>query len=204
LQKEEQMHLTIKKVSTAAAFFAIATCTLMIGMRPIEAADDQNPNQDEKLKIQIGQLVAPVHLSFNLKDADTVYLGSYLVNVATGCSDCHTNPQYIGNPFVGDPIVINAAGYLGGGRPFGPGVVSRNITPNVAGKPAGMSYPDFVQVMRSGKDFDNIHPLLQVMPWPRFRSLTERDLQAIYQYLSTIPCLEGDPGVNPMPPPRCT
>jgi hypothetical protein len=196
------MHSRLRTVSAAAAFFGFAAGGLMIGTRRSEAANDQNPNQDEKLKIQIGQQIAPVHLDFNRKEADTVYLGSYLVN-ATGCSDCHTNPSYIGNPFAGDPIQINAPVYLAGGRSFGPGVVSRNITPDATGKPAGMSYSEFVQAMRNGKDFDNIHPLLQVMPWPRFRNLTDRDMQAIYQYLSAIPCREGDPGVDPMPPPRC-
>jgi hypothetical protein len=33
--------------------------------------------------------------------------------------------------------------------------------------------------------------LLQVMPWPAFSSLTQYDLQSIYEYLSAIPCLEG-------------
>lgn len=197
------MHLRHITVSAAAVFLLIGAGTLLIAPRPSTAANDQNPNQDEKLKIQIGQQIAPVHLTFGNKESDTVYLGSYLVN-AIGCSDCHTNPQYIGNPFAGDPIMINAAGYMGGGRPFGPGVISRNITPDATGKPAGMSFSEFNQAMRLGTDFDHIHTLLQTMPWPRFRSLTDRDLQAIYQYLSAIPCLEGDPGVNPNPPARCT
>jgi hypothetical protein len=147
--------------------------------------------------------VPAISLNLNGNDRDTVYLGSYLVN-AIGCSDCHTNPQYIGNPFAGDPIQINAAGYMGGGRVFGPGVISRNITPDASSRPAGMSYAEFTQAMRFGVDFDHIHPLLQVMPWPRFRSLTDRDIQAIYTYLSTIPCLEGDPGVSTTPTHRCT
>jgi hypothetical protein len=43
-------------------------------------------------------------------------------------------------------------------------------------------------------------PLLQVMPWPSFRYSTERVLDAIYEYLSAIPCKEGGPG---LPPNRC-
>jgi hypothetical protein len=195
------MHLHRGAVSAAAFIFLIGA--LMITPNPSPAANDQNPTQDEKLKIQIGQQIAPVHLTIGSKDSDMVYLGSYIVN-AIGCSDCHTNPSYIGNPFAGGPILINAAAYMGGGRSFAPGVISRNITPDGTGKPAGMSYSEFNQAMRLGKDFDNIHPLLQTMPWPRFRSLTDRDMQAIYQYLSAIPCLEGDPGVNPTPPARCT
>ena len=30
--------------------------------------------------------------------------------------------------------------------------------------------------------------LLQVMPWPAFRHMTDRQLTAIWIYLSTVPC----------------
>jgi hypothetical protein len=33
--------------------------------------------------------------------------------------------------------------------------------------------------------------LLQVMPWPTFSHMTQYDLEAIYAYLSSIPCIEG-------------
>jgi hypothetical protein len=33
--------------------------------------------------------------------------------------------------------------------------------------------------------------LLQVMPWPIFQGLREKDLRAIYEYLKAIPCIEG-------------
>jgi hypothetical protein len=33
------------------------------------------------------------------------------------------------------------------------------------------------------------------MPWPAFRHMSDRDLLAIYTYLSAIPCLStGNPG----------
>jgi len=194
--------MQLSRFSAGVAFLAIAAGTLTITSPRSEAANDNNPTQDEKLKILIGQQITPVTLKIGAKNPDSVYLGSYLVN-AIGCSDCHTNPQYVGNPFGGDPIHINAAAYMGGGRSFGPGVTSRNITPNAAGQPAGMSYSEFTQAMRNGMDFDHIHPVLQVMPWPRFRSLTDRDMLAVYDYLSTLPCLEGDPGVSTAATHRC-
>jgi hypothetical protein len=42
---------------------------------------------------------------------------------------------------------------------------------------------------------------LQVMPWPAFRNMTDRQITAIYTFLSAIPCLEGGPGEKPG---RCT
>jgi len=125
---------------------------------------------------------------------------------------------------------INPATYLGGGQDFGafpsPGgavhIVSRNLTPDKSGLPeGGHTLREFIEIMRTGVDMDHAHPncppnvgnapqqcllppfngdLLQVMPWPNFRNLTDHQLEAIYTYLSTVPCLEGGPGE---PPNRC-
>jgi hypothetical protein len=128
-------------------------------------------------------------------------------------------------PFLGAKQV-NAATYLGGGRDFGvfpsPNgdvhIVSRNLTPDKTGLPeGGHTLAEFIEIMRTGIDFDHAHPncptnapqcllppfngdVLQVMPWPAFQSMTNRQLTAIYVYLSTVPCLEGGPGE---PPNRC-
>ena len=58
---------------------------------------------------------------------------------------------------------------------------------------AGRTFDQFESIMRFGIDFDHAHPalpLLQVMPWPEQKSLTTRDLQAIYEYLRAIPPAE--------------
>jgi hypothetical protein len=194
-------------VLSSGAILAVATCGLLLSSRNSNAANDKNTTQDEKLKIQIGQQVNPVVLKIGNKDPDTVYLGSYIVN-AGGCNDCHTNPSFAdgGDPYKGQPKRVNANGFLGGGQTFGP-FTSRNITPDVNGKPAGMTLAEFTQIIRTGVDLDHVHPqfgpFLQVMPWPAFQIWTDRDLNAVYTYLSVIPCLEGDPGVNPNPAPRC-
>jgi len=199
------------KSAAAGTTFAIALAGALITSRPGLAANDNNPAQDEKQKIKIGFQIVPVTLTLTKQDPDTVYLGSYLVNAAIGCNTCHTSPSYAagGNPFLGQPMLINRDRYLGGGATFGPTVTSRNITPDASGKPAGLTYSEFVQVMKTGIDFDHVHGAnvpLQVMPWPVYGNMTDRDLNAIYTYLSTIPCLEGDPGVPSATPPapRCT
>ena len=96
---------------------------------------------------------------------------------------------------MGQPKVVNAAHYLAGGQHFGP-FVSRNLTPE-NGLPAGLTYAQFQQVMRTGIDLDHLHPqfgpLLQVMPWPTYQTMTDHDLQAIYEYLSTIPSATPGP-----------
>ena len=45
----------------------------------------------------------------------------------------------------------------------------------------------------AGDTYNNIPDgnLLQIMPWPTFSGMTDDDLEAIYEYLSTIPCLDN-------------
>jgi hypothetical protein len=93
-----------------------------------------------------------------------------------------------GNPFAGQPKQINTLCYLNGGQSFGP-FFSRNITPDASGKPAGLTLAQFVQVIRTGNDPEQPGSLLQVMPWPAFKDMSDSDLKAIYDYLSSIPSL---------------
>jgi hypothetical protein len=153
-----------------------------------------------------------VPLNLTGKNRALVGMGSYLVNASGDCNGCHAGPsgQYApgGDPFQGQPAQVNQAAYLAGGAEmFGPVFIPRNLTPDKSGLPeGGASFEEFLSVMRTGVDPDEAHlqeggPLLQVMPWPTFRHMTDHDLRAIYEYLSAIPCLEGDPGLpNPRPP----
>lgn len=147
-----------------------------------------------------GFAIAPVPLDMVFRDPVQVGLGSYLVNSIGACSECHTNPPYApgGNPFMGEPKQVNTSNYLAGGQAFGP-FLSRNITPSLDnGLPAGLTFAEFEDVMRHGTDFSCTPedpppcPLLQVMPWPVYQYLSDTDLHAIYEYLSTIP--HAEPG----------
>jgi len=128
----------VKTLTTGSAVAAVLVVGMFLVPPKGRAANDNNPTQDEKLKIEIGARIAPVPLTIGRKDSSTVYLGSYLVNAVGGCNDCHTNPPFTptGNPYVGQPKAFNAAKYLGGGATFGP-ITSRNITPDATGKPCG-------------------------------------------------------------------
>ncbi len=189
----------------------------------------------DPVKVQQGISIAPVPLNMAGKDPNFVGYGSYLVNASGDCNGCHsdgTTTQYAkgGNPYFNQqPIVVNPATYLGGGRDFGafpnatgnfPHIISRNLTPDSTGLAVGGdTFDQFLLIIRTGIDMDHVHPtctgapngtcipapfdgnLLQVMSWPTFRNMTDDDLMAIYTYLSAIPCLEGGPGE---PPNRCT
>jgi hypothetical protein len=165
---------------------------------------------DSESKIQRGFAIAPVNLNLTGKNRALVGMGSYLVNAGGDCNGCHAglagefSPG--GDPFQGEPKHVNPDAYLAGGTPlFGPFFLPRNLTPDKTGRPeGGASFEEFRNIMRTGIDPDHAHPqfgpYLQVMPWPNFQSMTDNDLRAIYEYLSAIPCIEGDPGLpNPRP-----
>jgi hypothetical protein len=220
-----------------ATFAAIVVSGLLISSSPGRADNGKgngigNGNGvAEGSQIQIGFSIAPVPLNMIGKNPDLVGLGSYIVNAVGDCNGCHSAgpaTEYIGNPALFAPPSLtvhqvkktNPATYLGGGRDFGPfpapnsplHIFSRNLTPDITGKPeGGHSLAEFMQIMRTGKDFDtSVHPtcpantaqtascvpypfdggLLQIMRWPAFQDMTNRQLQAIYEYLSAIPCID--------------
>jgi hypothetical protein len=174
-------------VSTALALL------LVLGSLGALFAGDRNLKDDaEQDRIQTGFRIAPVWLRFDRQNRELVGLGSYIVNAQGGCNDCHTAPPYTSDPHNGDPEKINVDGYLAGGQFFGP-FESPNLTPDPdQGLPAGLTFKQFKDVMRTGVDPDHrpAPPLLQVMPWPIYGKMSDHDLLAIYEYLKAIPHAE--------------
>jgi hypothetical protein len=178
--------------------FGVSAAGLVLAGFILSSLTAQVPNpggQSDESRIQTGLAIAPVPLNLHGLNHALVGLGSYFVNV--NCVDCHTCPTFTPghNPFLGQSEQINTTNYLAGGRKFGPIVVSRNLTPE-DGLPAGRTFSEFELIMRTGFDFDHAHPalpLLQTMPWPGYKFLTDRDLRAIYEYLRAIPPAEPGP-----------
>jgi len=203
----------------AAAAAVVVIAAALIPHTPGRAQGQQGEGDS---RVEVCFAIAPVPLNLNGKNRALVGLGSYIVNGIGDCTACHTQPRNRfmkgGNPFLGQPEKINQAFYLAGGRifpsppPFPPGpppfdgapvppdsatqVVSRDITPFEDGLPAGLTFQEFLTVLRTGNDYDVGPPgadhsrLLQIMPWPVFRNMTDRDILAIYEYLTAIPPLE--------------
>src|SRR6185436_4490742 len=151
--------------------------------------------------IQRGAELAPVPLNMAGLNPALVRQGSYIVNAQGGCNDCHTVPSYAagGNPFQGQTEVINTPCYLAGGAAFGP-FVSRNLTR----VPSLRTLAQFKEIMRKGTDFRTPAdgtPILQVMPWPVYGQMSDRDLEAIYEYLRAIPVINPRPAFCTPPPP---
>jgi len=209
-------------VHVSRAFVTAATLAGMLAGSPGTFADEHESDSTDS-RVRRGFEIAPVPLNLAGKDRALVGLGSYLVNATADCNGCHTASAQVefapgGNPFFGQPKVVNQSTYLGGGQDFGPlvpgtpHIVSRNLTPDKTGKPeGGRSFAEFREIIRTGVDLDHVHPpcsatittgclpapfdgnRLQIMPWPNFQNLTDHELRAIYEYLSAIPCIEGPP-----------
>jgi hypothetical protein len=159
---------------------------------PLGGCGDDDADTEEQARIAKGLLLSPVPLNLEGKDRDLVGLGSYIVNAQAACNDCHTNPPFKpGNdPFKGEPEQVNAEHFLAGGMPFGPTLVSPNITPDASGRPAGLDFDEFLHLLRTGQEEDG--DILQVMPWPIYKNMSDRELRAIYEYLRAIP--HAEPG----------
>ncbi|WP_157263446.1 cytochrome C [Azohydromonas aeria] len=196
------MHRTSFSLSCAALAGA-----LLAGTAPAHGADGApgsppsvaRPEPNDR--ISRGFAIVPEGVTLNLKGRDRtlVGLGSYLVNAVGGCNDCHARPAYApgGNPFNGEPERIDAEAYLRGGRQFGP-FTSPNLRPDARGNPAGLRLWQFIRTIRTGHSpNDAPGQILQVMPWPVYSHMVERDLRAIYEYLRSLPSAPDNPNPGP-------
>jgi hypothetical protein len=181
---------------TVISAFLVGAFLLSFALLAAVRGQAQSAPADES-RVQEGLRIAPVILNLKGRNRALVGIGSYLVNAVSECNDCHTRPHYLhgGNPFNGEAEIPNAAQHLTGGNQFGP-FTSVNLTPDpITGLPAGLTFPEFVHLLRTGEtdDHPQFGPLLQVMPWPTFRKMTDNDLRAIYEYLSAIPSRPNNP-----------
>lgn len=179
---------------------AVATIGITMVTNQASSAASMPLQNPDDVRVTKGLAISPVPLNLQGRNRAMVGLGSYIVNAQGGCNDCHTKPAYLmgGDPYAGDAVEkVNAANYLAGGEEFGP-FKSRNITPDkVTGLPANLTFEVFLSTIRTGVDPDKLHPmmgpLLQVMPWAVYRSMSDSDLRAVYEFLSAIPHAEPRP-----------
>jgi hypothetical protein len=191
----------MKRSAMSVCFGAAFVTTIVMANVAGGRAQDRDDMSDSR--IQQGFKISPVKLDLRGKNPALVGLGSYIVNAVGSCNDCHSCPSYApghnpyGPPFGppgGGDGQVNSANFLAGGVLFDPpGVVSANLTPATAGgRPEqGNTFEEFARLIRTGHESNG--DILQVMPWPILRNMTDRDLRAVYEYLSAIP--PAKPGV---------
>jgi len=188
------------KTATALGLAAAVLAAVSVSAHDNDNDKGRNDSYGEHL-VKRGYALVPPGVKLNLQGKNRVLvgLGSYVVNTS-GCIDCHSHPSYSpgGDPFLGQPEVINAPEYLSGGRQFGPTLTAPNITPDYAGRPAGLTRQQFIQTLRTGHNpKDPPGEILQVMPWPTFGKKSDVDLAAMYEYLRAIPSLPDNTHPGP-------
>jgi mono/diheme cytochrome c family protein len=103
--------------------------------------------------------------------------GAYFVRLGA-CDTCHT-PRKGQRPL---PGLDFAGGMIM--KHFDQEAASSNITP----APSGISYYTndmFIEVMRTG--YLGARKIVPIMPWECFRHITDEDLNAMFEYLKTLP-----------------
>jgi len=213
----------LRYCSMAISAVAVIITTAVLAPTPPVEAQSGEDDHDSRIEIGFRIGPVPLNLNGKdrlLVGLGSYFVNA--VAACNDCHSAGPATQYVpgGNPFFGRPTKINPATYLGGGRDFGPltmapgspHIVARNLTPDRTGLPVGgRSFSEFQEIFRTGVDLDHLHPpcsagqtanclpppfdgnLLQIMPWYAFQSMTERDIRAIYEYLSAVPCIEGPP-----------
>ena len=214
-------HPLIRRRTAVAIALTLVTGPLIISS--LKAGDGESDTEEARIRRGFQIAPVPLNMAGKHKDLVGLgsYLVNAQMG-CNDCHSAGPATQFLpgGNAFFGQhPAKTNPATYMGGGRDFGslipntPSIVSRNLTPDKTGLPiGGDDFAKFLHIMRTGTDPDHVHPpcsasltssclpppfdgdLLQIMPWPAYQQMTKKDLAAIYEYLSAIPCVEGGPG----------
>jgi len=152
---------------------------------------------------------------------DTIARGQYLVTIA-GCNDCHTplkmgengpEPDFSrmlsGHP---ESVVVKSAARVPD-EPWlvtttatttawsGPWGVSftANLTPNSETGLGRWTFRNFKDTIRTGRHMGRGRAILPPMPIPMYKHMTDRDLEAVFSYLRTIPAIKNRVP-EPLPP----
>ena len=116
--------------------------------------------------------------------------GEYLVNAVMGCDGCHSTPNTPPGPspgrFGGGPQTWDTPWYT---------VKGTNITPDPETGIGKWSDDEIKRLMREGIRPDG-RPISTQMPFLSYKSMQERDLDAVVAYIKTVPPLRRE-----VPPP---
>lgn len=139
--------------------------------------------------------------------------GRYLVNTS-GCHDCHT-PMKMGANGPEPDMARMLSGHPAGmplppvpALPQGPWMMvvtasntawsgpwgvsfTANLTPDAETGLGKWSVKDFKDTIRTGRHLGRGRAILPPMPIPAYSQMTDRDLEAIYAYLRTVPAISN-------------
>ncbi|HTY93819.1 MAG TPA: c-type cytochrome [Steroidobacteraceae bacterium] len=124
-------------------------------------------------------------------DAARVNHGRYLVEIA-GCGGCHTDGALVGEPNQARLLAGSHLGiaYTNPFRDTFPGVAyPANLTPDPKTGLGNRTDAQIAAAIRSGAGASGGWHLI-AMSWPLYQNMTDDDVNAIVQYLRSIPAIE--------------
>ena len=77
--------LSVRALAAAVTTAALPILLMTVVAMPVRADNDNTLTQEERRQIQIGLKIAPVPLKTAGKDAASISMGSFLVNVLADC-----------------------------------------------------------------------------------------------------------------------
>jgi mono/diheme cytochrome c family protein len=144
--------------------------------------------------------------------ADKVARGKYIVSTS-GCHDCHTpwvlgpkgpepdmtralsgHPQDMAlppAPKLAEPWIMSAAATnTAWAGPWGVSYTA-NLTPDAETGIGKWTLRNFVETIRNGRHMGRGRPVLPPMPVMVYRNWTDRDFEAVFSYLQTVPAVKN-------------
>jgi mono/diheme cytochrome c family protein len=115
----------------------------------------------------------------------SIAYGKYLAISVANCYGCHTDRdlktgKYVGAPFAGGFKMAVKQGTF----------TTPNLTPDKkTGALSGWTAQSFIARFKTGAVFPNTP-----MPWKPYKSLSDNDLKAIFNYLKSLPPANNDVG----------
>jgi cytochrome c553 len=122
--------------------------------------------------------------------------GKYLVDAVTGCFGCHSDPDW------SKPGAPPVAGREGAGHIWAdqdlPWLVAPNLTPDKETGTGNWSDDTLARAIREGIGHDG-RTLFPMMPYQRYRDMSDEDVASIVVYLRTVPAIKSQLPTTKMP-----
>ena len=122
--------------------------------------------------------------------------GKYLVDAVTGCFGCHSDPDW------SKPGAPPVAGREGAGHVWAdqdlPWLVAPNLTPDKETGTGNWSDDTLARAIREGIGHDG-RTLFPMMPYQRYRDMSDEDIASIVVYLRTVPAIKSQLPTTKMP-----
>ncbi len=160
-------------------------------LRSLEPVENDIPAAEANFPVNFLINTMPVKADFRNRPPtdDVINYGEYLVT-AGACTDCHTKMEkgaYVGEPFAGGNEYP---------MPDGSVVRSANLTPHESGL-GNWTKEQFVQRFKAYSDTSYVPRKVEpgefqtIMPWLMYSDMKREDLEAIYEYLQTLPPVDN-------------